>query len=54
MHDPCYLARVHAIVAPPREVLGKAVSDGQALVEMQPPRTRHILLRSGRRSHVVR
>jgi Fe-S oxidoreductase len=35
LHDPCYLARVHEIFAPPREVLGQAISDGETLVEMQ-------------------
>jgi Fe-S oxidoreductase len=34
LHDPCYLARVHEIVAPPREVLEQAMSDGPALLEM--------------------
>ncbi len=34
LHDPCYLARVNEITAPPREVLSQAVSDGATLVEM--------------------
>ncbi|OHB78919.1 MAG: CoB--CoM heterodisulfide reductase, partial [Planctomycetes bacterium RBG_16_64_10] len=35
LHDPCYLARVHQIVAAPREVLQSALSGGDALVEME-------------------
>jgi Fe-S oxidoreductase/nitrate reductase gamma subunit len=34
MHDPCYLARVHEVVAAPREVLRSGLANGDSLVEM--------------------